>query len=53
VDINDLTIVLANYNWNAGAAGGVLATPEPAGIILLSIAAGVLIFALRARPCSD
>ena len=49
VDINDLTIVLANYNWTAASAG-MVPVPEPAGDVLLSIAAaGVLVFTRQRR----
>ena len=37
VDINDLTIVLANYNKSVGAsAGGLAAVPEPSALLLLA-----------------
>ena len=37
VDINDLTIVLANYGQTAGAAGALTAVPEPSGVVLIVI----------------
>ena len=39
MDINDLTIVLANYNKSSGAsAGGIQAVPEPGSLVLLAAA---------------
>ena len=48
VDINDLTIVLANFGKTYGAAG-IKAVPEPASLILLAGAIGLLAFAWRRR----
>ena len=49
VDVNDLTIVLSNFNQSAGAsAAGLSAVPEPTGLILLGIGAiGLLAVAWR------
>ncbi len=51
VDINDLTIVLANYNTSVGSsAGGMAAVPEPSTIaILVASAACLLPFVWRRR----
>ena len=50
VDINDLTIVLANYGQTAGAAGRPATVPEPAAAVLLAAAAVVLLAGLRLDP---
>ena len=45
MDINDLTIVLANYGRSTGAAAGyVSAVPEPSSLLL----AGLCVFGLLA-----
>jgi uncharacterized protein (DUF2141 family) len=50
VDINDLTIVLANYGQSVGssAAGTVSAVPAPSAVLLT--AAGLLDLVACARP---
>jgi hypothetical protein len=48
VDINDLTIVLANFGKGVGA--GLAAVPEPSCVVLLGIGAvALLAFACRKR----
>jgi hypothetical protein len=53
VDINDLTIVLANYGATASASapGGIKAVPEPAAASLLAAAGllGLLAYIRRQR----
>ena len=51
IDINDLTIVLANYNRSvASSTAGISAVPEPAGLVLLAAGlAGLLVCAWRQR----
>ena len=40
MDINDLTVVLANYGQTAGAsAGGMAAVPEPSTFVLIGVGA--------------
>ena len=50
-DINDLTIVLANYNETLGSSGaGMAAVPEPGAMALVVIGlAGALAYACRKR----
>ena len=38
VDINDLTIVLANFGTTYGSAAGLAAVPEPSGVLLIGLA---------------
>ena len=35
VDINDLTVVLANYNTSVGSADVIRAAPEPTSLLLV------------------
>jgi hypothetical protein len=51
VDINDLTIVLANYNQSLGSsAGGIRAVPEPSALATLAAGLlGLLAYAWRRR----
>jgi hypothetical protein len=51
VDINDLTIVLANYNTSdASPAAAIAAVPEPSGLVLIGVAvAGLAARASRRR----
>ena len=47
VDINDLTIVLANYNTTSSA--GIKSVPEPSCVVLLAIGAFALLLIRRRR----
>jgi len=50
VDVNDLTLVLANFGTTYGASSGIKAVPEPSCVALLGIGAACLLaFAWRRR----
>jgi hypothetical protein len=50
VDVNDLTIVLTNFNTSYAAASGIQAVREPACLVLVGVgAACALAFAWRNR----
>ena len=42
MDINDLTVVLANYGQSVGLSTGMAAVPEPGGLLLAVLAAVAL-----------
>jgi hypothetical protein len=48
IDINDLTIVLSNYNTTYGSAG-IKAVPEPSCLVLLSVGAIGWVACVRRR----
>ena len=50
MDINDLTIVLANYNQSLGA--GIKAVPEPSVLALVGVGAIALLLAFLAAKAS-
>ena len=49
VDINDLTIVLANYGTTYSRGRASAAVPEPSCLVLLGIGAVVLLACARRR----
>ena len=50
MDINDLTIVLANYGQGLGAsAAGMAAVPEPSTIVIAAAVLGLLVSCRRKR----
>jgi hypothetical protein len=49
VDINDLTIVLANFGTTYGASSGINAVPEPSSAAVLGIGAVCLLAITRRR----
>jgi hypothetical protein len=51
VDINDLTIVLANYGWS-GTDGPMKTVPEPASLVLLGAGALALLAFIKRRRAS-
>jgi hypothetical protein len=48
VDINDLTIVLTNYNYGV-TTGGIKGVPEPSCVILLGVGVIVLLASAKRR----
>jgi hypothetical protein len=50
VDVNDLTIVLANFGQGVGSsAAGVAAAPEPTGLAMLAALLAAAVWAMLRR----